>query len=157
MRTTKLKFGMIPIVIGIMRMKRAKLFMTGRSQAVRLPKEFRFAGESVLVRREGRAVILEPDGWPEGWVESFAGISSDFERPEQGSVDDHPRGHKSSTSGLEGRDGRLHVHQTPADSCGVEMVPRNVVQRLRIPFAQVEVREAITVGCLPRHAQHRAR
>ncbi|HSZ81665.1 MAG TPA: AbrB/MazE/SpoVT family DNA-binding domain-containing protein, partial [Polyangia bacterium] len=47
-------------------MKRAKLFMTGRSQAVRLPKEFRFAGESVLVRREGRAVILEPDGWPEG-------------------------------------------------------------------------------------------
>jgi antitoxin VapB len=88
MRTTKLKFGMIPIVIGIMRMKRAKLFMTGRSQAVRLPKEFRFAGESVLVRREGRAVILEPDGWPEGWVESFAGISSDFERPEQGSVEE---------------------------------------------------------------------
>ena len=88
MRTTKLKFGLIPIMIDIMRVKRAKLFMTGRSQAVRLPKEFRFAGETVLVRREGRAVILEPDGWPEGWVESFAGISSDFERPEQGSVDE---------------------------------------------------------------------
>ncbi|HEX4406127.1 MAG TPA: AbrB/MazE/SpoVT family DNA-binding domain-containing protein [Polyangia bacterium] len=71
-----------------METKRAKLFMTGRSQAVRLPKEFRFAGETVLVRREGRAVILEPDGWPEGWVESFAGISPDFERPAQGATDE---------------------------------------------------------------------
>jgi len=38
----------------------AKLFMHGRSQAVRLPKEFRFDGTQVHVRREGRAVILEP-------------------------------------------------------------------------------------------------
>jgi antitoxin VapB len=88
MRTTELKSGLIHTMIGIMATKRAKLFMTGRSQAVRLPKEFRFAGDSVLVRREGRAVILEPDGWPQGWVESFAGISSDFERPAQGVVDE---------------------------------------------------------------------
>jgi len=40
----------------------AKLFMHGRSQAVRLPKEFRFEGTQVRVRREGRAVILEPIG-----------------------------------------------------------------------------------------------
>jgi len=71
-------------MISIMHPKRAKLFKTGRSQAVRLPKEFRFEGETVLIRREGAAVILEPDGWPEGWVESFAGIPSDFQRPEQG-------------------------------------------------------------------------
>jgi antitoxin VapB len=38
----------------------AKLFMSGRSQAVRLPKEFRFEGTEVRVRREGQAVILEP-------------------------------------------------------------------------------------------------
>jgi len=38
----------------------AKLFKNGRSQAVRLPKEFRFTGDEVLVRREGEAVILEP-------------------------------------------------------------------------------------------------
>jgi antitoxin VapB len=38
----------------------AKLFMHGRSQAVLLPKEFRFEGTEVRVRREGRAVILEP-------------------------------------------------------------------------------------------------
>ena len=36
----------------------AKLFMHGRSQAVRLPKEFRFAGEQVYVRRQGDEVVL---------------------------------------------------------------------------------------------------
>jgi antitoxin VapB len=71
-------------MIDTMERKRAKIFKTGRSQAVRLPKEFRFKGDTVLVRREGKAVILEPDEWPEGWAESFAGIPSDFERPEQG-------------------------------------------------------------------------
>jgi antitoxin VapB len=38
----------------------AKLFMHGRSQAVRLPKEFRMPGKEVRIRREGNAVILEP-------------------------------------------------------------------------------------------------
>jgi antitoxin VapB len=38
----------------------AKLFMHGRSQAVRLPKEFRFEGREVRVSREGDRVILEP-------------------------------------------------------------------------------------------------
>ena len=38
----------------------AKLFKNGRSQAVRLPKEFRFEGEEVYVRREGRSVVLTP-------------------------------------------------------------------------------------------------
>jgi antitoxin VapB len=38
----------------------AKLFMHGRSQAVRLPKEFRFEGLEVRVSRVGDKVILEP-------------------------------------------------------------------------------------------------
>ena len=38
----------------------AKLFMNGRSQAVRLPKEFRFAGTEVTVRKMGRGVLIEP-------------------------------------------------------------------------------------------------
>jgi hypothetical protein len=48
----------------------AKLFQNGRSQAVRLPKEFRFEGDAVSVRREGEAVILEPlrsRAWPKGY------------------------------------------------------------------------------------------
>ncbi|MBO9706988.1 MAG: AbrB/MazE/SpoVT family DNA-binding domain-containing protein [Caulobacter sp.] len=39
---------------------RAKLFTHGGSQAVRLPKAFRFEGSEVSVRRDGDAVILEP-------------------------------------------------------------------------------------------------
>jgi len=38
----------------------AKIFMHGRSQAVRLPKEFRLPGTEVRVRRIGRTVVLEP-------------------------------------------------------------------------------------------------
>lgn len=38
----------------------AKLFMHGRSQAVRLPKAYRMPGTEVRVRREGDKVILEP-------------------------------------------------------------------------------------------------
>jgi antitoxin VapB len=46
----------------------AKLFKHGRSQAVRLPKEFRLPGKEVRVRRVGQGVLLEPlefdvDAW----------------------------------------------------------------------------------------------
>jgi antitoxin VapB len=41
-------------------MPTAKLFKNGRSQAVRLPREFRFEGDRVRVRRAGRGVVLEP-------------------------------------------------------------------------------------------------
>jgi antitoxin VapB len=40
--------------------KLAKIFANGRSQAVRLPQEFRFAGTQVRVSRQGRGVLLEP-------------------------------------------------------------------------------------------------
>ncbi|MEW5964410.1 MAG: type II toxin-antitoxin system VapB family antitoxin [Pseudomonadota bacterium] len=48
--------------------RRAKIFKHGRSQAVRLPKEFRMPGTEVRVRRLGRGVLLEPietdvDAW----------------------------------------------------------------------------------------------
>ncbi len=39
---------------------KAKLFTHGGSQAVRLPKEFRFQGTEVRIRKEGDRVILEP-------------------------------------------------------------------------------------------------
>lgn len=38
----------------------ARLFRNGRSQAVRLPREFRFEGERVRVQRVGRGVLMEP-------------------------------------------------------------------------------------------------
>ena len=41
-------------------MDTAKLFQSGNSQAVRLPKEFRMAGERVKISKKGNQVILEP-------------------------------------------------------------------------------------------------
>lgn len=38
----------------------AKLFRNGRSQAVRLPREFRFEGDEVRIRRVAQGVLLEP-------------------------------------------------------------------------------------------------
>jgi antitoxin VapB len=48
---------------------KAKIFTHGGSQAVRLPKEFRFDGKEVLIHREGCAVVLEPleTDWDAVW------------------------------------------------------------------------------------------
>lgn len=66
-------------------MATAKLFRNGRSQAVRLPKEFRFEGEEVSIRREGDSVILEPlklRKWPRGYWRSWGRASRDLKVPE---------------------------------------------------------------------------
>jgi antitoxin VapB len=52
----------------------AKLFKNGRSQAVRLPKDFRLKGTEVKIRKEGERVILEPiekTKWPDGFWNLF--------------------------------------------------------------------------------------
>ncbi len=41
-------------------METAKLFMSGNSQAVRLPKSYRFSGNEVVIKRLGNAVIVLP-------------------------------------------------------------------------------------------------
>ena len=60
-------------------METAKLFRNGQSQAVRLPKDFRFEGEKVFVKRVGNAVVLIPYGEP--WETLFGSLgmfSEDF-------------------------------------------------------------------------------
>ncbi len=57
--------------------KTAKIFWNGRSQAVRLPKEFRFAEKEVFIRREGNQVILTPK--PQSWRAFFEDILNTFE------------------------------------------------------------------------------
>lgn len=62
---------------------RAKLFRTGGSQAVRLPKRYRFAGQSeVLIRHDGKRVVLESGKrtWSRRFVE-LAGSARDFPYP----------------------------------------------------------------------------
>ncbi len=71
----------------------AKIFWSGNSQAIRLPKELRFGPEvsEVSMRREGRTLILEPAEprrWPESFWLAFEGMPEGFERPPQ--VDTEP-------------------------------------------------------------------
>jgi antitoxin VapB len=75
-------------------MKVAKLFKNGQSQAVRLPKEFRFEGTQVFIKRVGNAVLLLPeqDSW-QGLFDSLGLFSADFmesrEQPEQQQREDY--------------------------------------------------------------------
>lgn len=55
-------------------METAKVFENGRSQAVRLPKKFRFAGDEVVVQRLGKAVLLVPK--EDAWQTFMNGINS---------------------------------------------------------------------------------
>jgi antitoxin VapB len=62
----------------------AKLIATGRSQAVLLPKEFRFSGTHVIIRRQGQTVVLEPIqsrakkfDW-EAWWNCWTAAGDDF-------------------------------------------------------------------------------
>lgn len=58
------------------RLQTAKIFKNGRSQAVRLPKEFRFEGDEVYVRREGKSVVLTPKAAVEAspWKDFFEAL-----------------------------------------------------------------------------------
>lgn len=70
-------------------METAKLFTTGGSQAVRLPKEYRFQGSEVFIRKEGEAVIIEPKSkgrWPRGFFKRIRIMDRNFRRPRQGSL-----------------------------------------------------------------------
>ena len=60
-------------------MMTAKLFENGRSQAVRLPKEYRFSGSEVAIGRIGDIVILMPkeDKWA-GFLNSLELFTEDF-------------------------------------------------------------------------------
>lgn len=60
-------------------MKTAKLFWSGHSQAVRLPKDFRIDGSEVRIRRHGASVILEPIASDWAWLDALSGpIDDDF-------------------------------------------------------------------------------
>lgn len=60
----------------------AKIFTTGRSQAVRLPKAFRFATSEVTIERQGDAVILRPKldnaTWAQQVLAAVAAFDPDF-------------------------------------------------------------------------------
>jgi len=60
-------------------MKMARLFRNGQSQAVRLPKEFRFEGTSVYIHRLGHSVVLVPTREPwRGMFDATKRFTADF-------------------------------------------------------------------------------
>jgi len=60
-------------------METAKLFQNGRSQAVRLPKEYNFSGTDVFIQKVGASVILFPkDQVWETFLEGLYGFTDDF-------------------------------------------------------------------------------
>ncbi len=76
-----------PLTAGDSPAARAKLFANGRSQAVRLPKEFRLPGREVLIRRDGTRIVLQPldeSGLPAGFWQEIDRLTAgiDFPDPE---------------------------------------------------------------------------
>lgn len=57
----------------------AKVFISGNSQAIRLPKEFRLDADEVYIYRSGNSLILTPHmtSW-DGFADGFTGFSDDF-------------------------------------------------------------------------------
>lgn len=73
-------------------METAKLFANGQSQAVRLPKEYRFAGDEVYIQKIGNAVMLFPkdQAW-ETFLDGLNGFSPDFMEHEREQGAQKPR------------------------------------------------------------------
>lgn len=64
----------------------ARVFWSGRSQAVRLPKEFRVQERDLYISRRGKALVLEPrdepvddHGWPYSFWDLFGALPDDFD------------------------------------------------------------------------------
>lgn len=67
--------------------------MNGRSQAVRLPKEFRLPGTRAKIRRLGDGILLQPvreASWPRGYFDKIVINDRRFRRPPQGGLPDVP-------------------------------------------------------------------
>jgi antitoxin VapB len=79
-------------------MDTAKLFQTGRSQAVRLPKAFRFEGSEVFIKRVGNGVLLIPKAIEERqafwqhWYDSLPMLEEPIERNQPTHADERDWG-----------------------------------------------------------------
>ena len=60
-------------------METAKVFISGNSQAVRLPKEYRFDTDEVCIKKLGKSIIMYPKEYEfEAFLEGINGFSDDF-------------------------------------------------------------------------------
>ncbi len=71
----------------------ARVFWSGRSQAIRLPKEFRVAEPALVIARRGKGLVLEPPdeptddkGWPKSFWKLFGALPDEFDVGERAAV-----------------------------------------------------------------------
>jgi antitoxin VapB len=81
----------------------AKLFTTGRSQAVRLPMEYRFEGSEVFIRRDQRTGDVVLSRRPDSWADFFA-LDATTEVPDDFMTDADRNQGKHSRDPFEGMD-----------------------------------------------------
>ena len=82
----------VGVVLDMIAMNKAKIFWSGRSQAVRLPKEFRFETDEVSIRRHGQTVVLEPLPQDWTWLDQVIGpFDDDFADAAQESSQEQKR------------------------------------------------------------------
>jgi antitoxin VapB len=80
--------------IGIDQSMTTTLFLNGRSQAVRLPKDMRLPGKEVSIRRLGTGILIEPISqmsWPSDYFNSIQIRDKKFTRPDQDQTPPSPR------------------------------------------------------------------
>ena len=71
-------------ILRLMGATKAKVFWSGNSQAVRLPKDFRIAGDEVLIEKSDDRLIVKPlrRQWSRRFLDSF-GAATDLKSPRQ--------------------------------------------------------------------------
>jgi antitoxin VapB len=79
-------------------METAKLFWSGRSQAVRLPKDFRLEGKEVRIRRHGASVILEPIAHDWAWLDALTPAATSLDRDFVQAVTEQPQAEEQTES-----------------------------------------------------------
>jgi antitoxin VapB len=75
-------------------MKTTEIVRADGSQLVRLPGEFQLEGDTVSIRRQGEAIVLEPikpATWPPGFFDRIRIDDPAFARPSQGQVPPVPK------------------------------------------------------------------
>ncbi|MBE2293448.1 MAG: AbrB/MazE/SpoVT family DNA-binding domain-containing protein [Phycisphaerales bacterium] len=72
-------------------MQTARLFTNGNSQAVRLPKEFRFEGDEIIIKKVGNAVILLPKTYDYHDLKALLGEIGPLDLERQQPETDQPR------------------------------------------------------------------
>lgn len=61
-------------------MATAKIFWSGNSQAIRLPKEFRLEGKTVNIRKQGKQLIIEPVAHDWAWLDDLQPFDASMEQ-----------------------------------------------------------------------------